>query len=106
MSRAENQRECILQVIAEEYPDGITPGELRARMERSSRAYTLGVVQAAVASLRAQRRLVWNDDSHTLQAAKPSDAPPLEDLDKGAEPSDSYAPLPRSRPRRAHYWGQ
>lgn len=105
MSQAEKQREHILRIITEEYPNGVMPTELRARMQHSGRAYTLGVVQAAVASLRAQRRVVWNDDSHTLHAANPADVPSLEDLDQGADTSGSYAAPPRSRPRRANLWG-
>lgn len=90
MSQAEEQREHILRVIREEYPDGVTPAELRARMARSSRRYTLSVVQYTVATLRRQRLVKWDDDTRTLRAAKPDDCPTFADFERATVPRDYW----------------
>lgn len=90
MSLDLKRREHILRVITEEYPDGVTPAELRARMQRSGRAYTLSVVQYTVATLRRQRLVKWDDETRTLRAAKPEDCPTFSDLERATVRLDHW----------------
>lgn len=84
------RREHILRVIREEYPDGVTPVELCARMQRNSRHYPLSVVRYIVAALRRQRLVKWDDDTQTLRTANPEECPTFSDLERTTVPLDRW----------------
>ncbi|WP_225075216.1 hypothetical protein [Streptomyces sp. CoT10] len=69
--RRQARAEHILRTIRVEYPGGVTLRDLWWRMYCNGRSYTPRNVKAAVATLRRQRLLSWDEEARTLRASDP-----------------------------------